>query len=49
MTTTQTQTAVRPATGTYLIDPTHSDVTFTARHLMVTKVRGRFRCRRRAP
>ena len=42
MTTTQTQAAVRPATGTYLIDPTHSGVTFTGRHLMISKVRGRF-------
>jgi polyisoprenoid-binding protein YceI len=31
-----------PATGTWTLDPAHTDVTFTARHLMVTKVRGRF-------
>ena len=42
MASTQTQTAVRPATGTYLVDPTHSGVTFTGRHLMISKVRGRF-------
>jgi polyisoprenoid-binding protein YceI len=28
--------------GTWTIDPTHSTVGFTARHLMITKVRGRF-------
>lgn len=28
--------------GTWTIDPVHSDVTFTVRHLGVTKVRGRF-------
>jgi polyisoprenoid-binding protein YceI len=30
------------ATGTYNIDPAHSTVGFVARHLMITKVRGRF-------
>ncbi|MEX0868337.1 MAG: YceI family protein, partial [Nitriliruptoraceae bacterium] len=29
-------------TGTYTIDPSHSEVGFTARHAMVTKVRGTF-------
>jgi polyisoprenoid-binding protein YceI len=29
-------------TGTWAIDPTHSEVGFVARHLMVTKVRGSF-------
>lgn len=29
--------------GTYVIDPSHSEVGFTARHAMVTKVRGTFR------
>jgi polyisoprenoid-binding protein YceI len=28
--------------GTWTVDPTHSTVGFVARHLMVTKVRGRF-------
>lgn len=28
--------------GTYTVDPAHSEVGFTARHAMVTKVRGRF-------
>jgi polyisoprenoid-binding protein YceI len=28
--------------GTYTIDPGHSDVAFTVRHLMVSKVRGHF-------
>lgn len=31
-----------PTAGTYTIDPTHTRVGFVARHLMVTKVRGRF-------
>jgi polyisoprenoid-binding protein YceI len=31
-----------PTPGTWALDPAHTDVTFTARHLMVTKVRGRF-------
>lgn len=29
-------------TGTWNIDPSHSDVSFTVRHMMVSKVRGRF-------
>ena len=28
--------------GTWTIDPVHSDVGFVIRHLMVSKVRGRF-------
>ena len=28
--------------GTWAIDPTHSTIGFTVRHLMVSKVRGRF-------
>ncbi|OYN89381.1 YceI family protein [Parenemella sanctibonifatiensis] len=28
--------------GTYVIDPSHSELSFTARHAMVTKVRGTF-------
>jgi polyisoprenoid-binding protein YceI len=35
-------TAFVPAPGTYALDSSHSSVSFTARHLMVTKVRGRF-------
>lgn len=31
-----------PAPGTFAIDPAHSAIEFVARHLMVTKVRGRF-------
>lgn len=31
-----------PAAGTYTLDPAHSTVEFVARHLMVSKVRGRF-------
>ena len=40
-TTTQTSTTTIPA-GTWEIDPVHSEVGFTARHMMVSKVRGRF-------
>ena len=32
---------VVPATGEYLIDAAHTSVEFVARHLMITKVRGR--------
>jgi polyisoprenoid-binding protein YceI len=31
-----------PAAGTWSVDPSHSDVAFTAKHLVVSKVRGRF-------
>ncbi len=31
-----------PAAGTWVVDAAHSTVEFVARHLMVTKVRGRF-------
>jgi len=31
-----------PAAGTWAVDTSHSQVEFVARHLMVTKVRGRF-------
>lgn len=31
-----------PAPGTWVIDPTHTTIEAVARHLMVTKVRGRF-------
>jgi len=34
--------ATIPVAGTYVIDPSHSLVAFSARHLMVAKVRGRF-------
>jgi polyisoprenoid-binding protein YceI len=33
---------VVPAPGSWALDPSHSSVGFVARHLMVTKVRGRF-------
>jgi polyisoprenoid-binding protein YceI len=44
MTTTETAppVAYAPAPGTYAIDTSHSSVSFSARHLMVSKVRGRF-------
>lgn len=31
-----------PEAGTYTIDPAHTTVEFVGRHLMITKVRGRF-------
>jgi polyisoprenoid-binding protein YceI len=37
-----TSTALVPKTGTYAIDPAHTEVGFIARHLIGTKVRGRF-------
>ncbi len=37
-----TSTATIPRTGTYAIDPAHTEVGFVARHLIGTKVRGRF-------
>jgi polyisoprenoid-binding protein YceI len=49
MTTTSTNTLVRdvdgaaaPPAGTYAIDHSHTTLEFVARHLMITKVRGRF-------
>ncbi len=36
-------TAVADITGDYTIDTAHSSLAFTARHAMVTKVRGQFR------
>ncbi len=35
-------TATLPRTGTYVVDPAHTEVGFVARHLVGTKVRGRF-------
>lgn len=32
-----------PPVGRWMIDPAHSDVQFVARHMMISKVRGRFR------
>lgn len=40
MSTSTTVSAL--STGTWTIDPTHTEVGFVARHLMVTKVRGSF-------
>jgi polyisoprenoid-binding protein YceI len=39
---TTSSTATLPKVGTYTIDPAHTDVGFVARHLVGTKVRGRF-------
>ena len=42
--TTSTEAGAIPGyvAGTWEIDPVHSEVGFTARHMMVSKVRGRF-------
>ena len=37
-----TDTLAQLTTGTWNVDPSHSAVTFVARHLMVSKVRGSF-------
>lgn len=43
MTTTSPSAAVPGyVAGTWTIDPVHSDVSFTVRHMMVSKVRGKF-------
>ncbi|MDQ1380206.1 MAG: hypothetical protein QOJ71_925 [Actinomycetota bacterium] len=42
MTTTPQAIRTAPAAGSYELDQSHSHVSFSARHLMVTKVRGRF-------
>ena len=43
MTATDTLTAIPGYTaGTWTIDPVHSEVGFSVRHMMVSKVRGRF-------
>jgi polyisoprenoid-binding protein YceI len=39
---TPTNTIPDYVAGVWAIDPVHSEVSFTVRHLMVTKVRGRF-------
>jgi polyisoprenoid-binding protein YceI len=39
---TTTSTSTLPKVGTYTIDPAHTEVGFVARHLVGTKVRGRF-------
>jgi polyisoprenoid-binding protein YceI len=41
MTSTVTEIAL-PKAGTYVVDPAHTEVGFVARHLIGTKVRGRF-------
>ena len=41
MTVTDTRTGTELVAGTWTIDPSHSEVGFTVRHLM-TKVRGQF-------
>ena len=43
MTATTTEvTGLATATGTWIIDPTHTTLGFSARHAMVAKVRGNF-------
>ncbi|MYS20125.1 Polyisoprenoid-binding protein YceI [Streptomyces sp. DvalAA-14] len=41
-TATAVRTDLTHLTGDYVIDPTHSEIGFSARHAMVTTVRGRF-------
>ncbi|HEV7526538.1 MAG TPA: YceI family protein [Acidimicrobiia bacterium] len=41
-TTPEQAVRITPAVGSYALDQSHSHVSFSARHLMVTKVRGRF-------
>lgn len=41
-TTTQSPSIPGYVAGTWEIDPTHSEVGFSVRHMMVSKVRGRF-------
>ncbi|MDP8954037.1 MAG: YceI family protein, partial [Actinomycetota bacterium] len=45
MTTTTTPSTAIPGLvpGTWTVDPLHSQVSFTVRHMMVSKVRGTFR------
>ncbi|MEP7179107.1 MAG: YceI family protein, partial [Pseudonocardiales bacterium] len=40
--TTSASTAPGYRSGTWQIDATHSDVAFSVRHMMVSKVRGYF-------
>src|SRR3954452_18996184 len=40
--TTTASTIPGYLTGTWQIDPAHSDVSFSVRHMMVSKVKGRF-------
>ena len=42
MSSTQTTTLPGYVAGTWTIDPVHSEVGFTVRHMMVSKVRGKF-------
>jgi len=42
MSSTQTTTVPGYVAGTWAIDPVHSEVGFTVRHMMVSKVRGKF-------
>ena len=42
MSTTQEETIPGYVTGTWTIDPLHSEVGFSVRHMMVSKVRGKF-------
>src|SRR6202165_1513607 len=42
MSVTAAQTIPRYTAGSWTIDPVHSEVGFSVRHMMVSKVRGRF-------
>jgi len=43
MTSTSSTSAPTLTAGTWTIDPSHSEVGFTVRHLMVSKIRGSFK------
>jgi polyisoprenoid-binding protein YceI len=42
MSSTETQKLALPKPGKYVVDPAHAEAGFVARHLIGTKVRGRF-------
>ncbi len=42
MSATTTARTIAPASGKWQLDPSHSDLKITARHIMVSKVRGSF-------
>ena len=42
MSTATTETTITQATGTWVIDPVHTNLGFSVRHAMVSKVRGNF-------
>jgi polyisoprenoid-binding protein YceI len=41
--TTQAEARTLPPAGIWTVDPTHSQLQFVVRHMMISKIRGRFR------